>query len=204
MNHKSRSGEPVANRLIELGFPNVQIMTDQSDYYLTRDKYRLAGIQGNYVNILRDFLKSGEDFALICQDDIEVFDIAYNQVINAQSKVESESIVMFYFFKNKSTLKGKASNKKWVKSTPNGLTMQMTMVSRLFVQQLLEWYDSNTVDGYIWETTPNDNTKVCGEDAFIQQYCKETKTPMWWHYPVLCKHGDVASSIGNGGGRTDW
>lgn len=204
MNHKTRDGTPVKTDLENAGFENVKIMTDDSDYYKTRDVNRLKGVQSNYKNILLDFLSSDNEYALICQDDIRLMDNAYEQVSNAMTKQQSMSIVMFYFFKNKATIKAKNSGLKYAKSTPRGLTMQMTMVSRVFAEKLLEWHAENSIDGYYWESTSNGGLKVSGEDAFIQEFCRKYKIPMWWHFPILCKHGDNESSLGNHGGRVDW
>lgn len=204
---KSRDWTKVANELKAVKcIDGITPVIDQSDYYMTRNKYRLTGCQRNYVEILRRIAEGDDEMPLIIQDDVEIIDpVMMNNCLERIGK--GRSIIMFYCLRNAQTEKAFYSGKMLNRANWRGFYPVCHIFPRETARAFLLWYDEKTRAtelNVMYEKTPNGDMKVCGEDWAVQTFMKEKGIPMYWHFPLLVSHGAEKSVLGNKGSRRDW
>ena len=199
-------------RLKSCGFTDIVPVIDESDYSKTRDEYRLIGVQRNFVKIMRMIADGEDDYPLTCQDDVffpdpEKIRSAVERDTAFWREHEMKSILMYYCLRNAKTEKAKASWALYAKADRQGLYPLFMIFPKALAVELLKKYDEEVAsepENVVWEATPSGKKKVCGEDWFIQRYMKELNIPMYWRFPIMVKHGNEKSTLGNDGTRREW
>lgn len=204
---KSRDYTPVAEQLREVEIiDSITPFIDMTDFYATRNAYRLTGCQQNYIEILKAIAGGDDPMPLIIQDDVKIIDPKLMN--NCLSRIGSgRSIIMFYCLRNSKTEEASKSGQILNRANWRGFYPVCHIFPRETAKEFLEWYYKKVENEdyhVMYEPTPSGGRKVCGEDWAVQTFMKERGIPMYWHFPLLVSHGSEKSVLGNNCSRKDW